>query len=262
MWNASAHLLSGTCDLSITVPTVTVEICKQVLQMIWPRRRDLPFLSRCTLAEPQRGQIGFPSGQRCASKYSRALVSSWNIASGASVSVIGRKEPEKEACSSSPASFALAANRRSSPPANAKAVFRFSESLTSLCEWKPKSLPLFSVRAPAARAPARRDEARLIGLDAHDDVLVAVAATVADGDRDAAGAFCPSEHSAPRHAWPDLSVQDLNGIGRRSLEPRQRRDASLRRHPLASAISPGCSPALAGDLLGASLWLTVDFHPR
>jgi hypothetical protein len=38
-----------------------VEICKQVLQMIWPRRRDLP-LSRCTLAEPQRGQIGFPSG--------------------------------------------------------------------------------------------------------------------------------------------------------------------------------------------------------
>jgi hypothetical protein len=34
MWNASAHLLSGTCDLSITVPTVTVKVSKQVLQMI------------------------------------------------------------------------------------------------------------------------------------------------------------------------------------------------------------------------------------
>ena len=44
----------------------------------------------------------------------------------------GPKEPEKDVCSSSPASFALAANRRSSPPANAKANIRFSESQTRL----------------------------------------------------------------------------------------------------------------------------------
>ena len=67
LWNANAHLVSGRCELSMTVLVVTVNEPRQSLHWIKPSRCDSPS-SRWTFLDSQCGQAHEPLGQRCASK--------------------------------------------------------------------------------------------------------------------------------------------------------------------------------------------------
>jgi hypothetical protein len=66
-WKAAAHLCSGMCDRSITMPTVTLNGSRQALHWNRPGRWLLPSIRVTLSASPQRGQTG-PFGQRMPSK--------------------------------------------------------------------------------------------------------------------------------------------------------------------------------------------------
>ena len=60
LWKARAHFVSGRCELSMTLPTVTVKACRQALHWIKPGRCDLPS-RRWTFDELQCGQTALPN---------------------------------------------------------------------------------------------------------------------------------------------------------------------------------------------------------
>src|SRR3954452_2764391 len=66
--------------LSNTVPLVTLNSLRQARHFRVPGLVLAPLSSVTRSPEPQKGQTG-PFGQRCASTNSRAVSSSWNLAS-------------------------------------------------------------------------------------------------------------------------------------------------------------------------------------